>query len=250
VVAASGSEAGEVSRELALLDSVLQNVPESAPVEPQPAPPSAARPAWEVCLQIAPTCQLKGPRAFVILRRLSSLAPLLECRPPEAELRAGSYADGFSLFFGAGADPQALSQAAGWLSEVAGVDVIALQSPESQVEQQPVVEDLKPSAVVAGVPPVQPSPAGPIPPPAMPAPSPAKVEALAGEPAAPASLVRLKVSLLDQLLEAVADMVVNHSLLMQISRKHDLPDLKEGLETHAVAIKRLEQGSQQKGARD
>ena len=36
-------------------------------------------------------------------------------------------------------------------------------------------------------------------------------------------------------------MVVNHSLLMQIARKHDLPDLKDGLEAHAAAIKRLEQ---------
>ncbi len=125
-------------------------------------------------------------------------------------------------------------------------NVIALQVPEGQAELPPAADipRAEPAAGVPGLPAAQLPPAS-LAPPAVPAVAPAvppaKAEALPGESATPASLVRLKVSLLDQLLEAAADMVVNHSLLMQIARKHDLPDLKEGLETHAMAIKRLEQ---------
>jgi two-component system chemotaxis sensor kinase CheA len=53
--------------------------------------------------------------------------------------------------------------------------------------------------------------------------------------------VRIKVALLDQLLEAMADLVINRSHLAQVARKHALPDLKEAVEAHAGAMNRLQE---------
>lgn len=240
-ITAAGSESGESSRELALLDDVLSASPKTTESQSLPEParlPTAGHSAWEVHVQIAPDCQLKGPRAFVVLRRLSGLSPLLECQPTEPELRAGNYAEGFSLFFGTEANPQALSQAAERVAEVVSVSVEPIAAPETGVTETQITladqpEANAPSPATAAVvrPPQSPD-SGLIGTQASPPPSEAEVAT---------AIIRLKVSLLDQLLEAAADMVVNHSLLMQIARKHDLPDLKDGLEVHATAIKRLEQ---------
>lgn len=220
-IATAGSETGDSARELALLDEVLQTSTEVIDHQPRPEPvpsPVKGKPVWEVQLRIAPDCQLKGPRAFVVLRQLSGLSPLLECQPPETDLLAGNYAEGFSLFFGEEADPQALIRAAERVAEVVSTKVESIAVPEAETTK------IQPETV------------------ALPStPPPLKPGSLSGEIEAASTIVRLKVSLLDQLLEAAADMVVNHSLLMQIARKHDLPDLKDGLEAHASAIKRLEQ---------
>jgi two-component system chemotaxis sensor kinase CheA len=59
------------------------------------------------------------------------------------------------------------------------------------------------------------------------------------EPAAP--IVRIKVALLDQLLEAVADLVIHRSHLAQIARRHTLPGLKEAVEAHGDLMDRLQE---------
>ena len=338
--------------------------PEQPLVEPRPAGELGT--AIELRLASAPDCQLKGARAFVVLRRLRAQAGLLISDPPEAQLLAGEYADGFRLIFAAPADPQALIRAALQVAEVlsasaapvAGGLALAAGAPDapgpgaaapgsapaqsipsgarssaaergaarlmdslSAVETGglPELSDSLDAAILsiaaralrqseapggaaapaaldapaappsplagaaaAGPTAAEPAVAQPTAPGAQPAPGgwppqpaaapavspPPAAQALPGQsappnleaggaaheaPAVPSpaarpaagdnepAIVRLKVSLLDQLLEAAAELVVNHSLLMQISRKHDLPDLKEGLEAHAAAVKRLEQ---------
>ncbi len=230
-IATAGRETGDSAQELARLDEVLQASAKTSEAQPPPEfgpSPVTIQPAWEAQIQIAADCQLKGPRAFVVLRRVSSLAPLLGCQPPEPELLAGNYAESFCLFFGAKANPQALSQAVERVAEVISANLKPVESPqltETNLQPEPVAQPKVDS----------PSPA------TAPTQPPHKTSLPPGELEAASTFVRLKVSLLDQLLEAAADLVVNHSLLMQVARKHDLPDLKDGLEAHATAVKRLEQ---------
>ena len=151
LIASSGSEDGESAHELALLDEVLQAPSETARTQSHPeagSPSTSGHPAWKVQLQIAPDCQLKGPRAFVVLRRLSTLSPISDYKPPESELLAGNYEDGFSLFFGADASPQALCRAAELVAEVVAAKVKSIAVLEAA---SPVVIQLPIPVVAAPV---------------------------------------------------------------------------------------------------
>ncbi|MBN1484497.1 MAG: chemotaxis protein CheA [Chloroflexia bacterium] len=200
--------AGEGERsEIAGLQRDLQ-LCEGTPAEvPQAAAPAQPQQGWAVEVTIAPDCALKGPRAFLVWRRLSVLGQILGSEPPEESLRAGQYETGFSLFMPVEADPQALRTAAEGVAEVTAVSIRRLDGPSAQ--------------------------SGPVPETAPP-PSPAV-------PAAATPLVRIKVDLLDRLLESVAGLLVSRSHVRQLARKYDLPDLDEVIEAQSQSVDQLQE---------
>jgi two-component system chemotaxis sensor kinase CheA len=201
---------------------------------------------WELQVEVAPDCVLKSARAFLVLKRLAAVAPVVGSEPLEAALRAGQYEEQFRVFFAPGADPQALQAAANSVAEVVaataqpvGCDNLT-PNPSPKRRGEPV----SPTSLSEGdqgdrsEPPPAEEPAPPFPlreggqgdrsePP------------LAGTPVTP--VVRIKVALLDQLLEAVADLVVNRSHLAQVARRHALLDLKEAVEANDSAMNRLQE---------
>ncbi|MBN1180271.1 MAG: chemotaxis protein CheA [Anaerolineae bacterium] len=164
---------------------------------------------WKVEVTIAPDCALPGPRAFLVLKRLRAASPIQASDPPETALRSGGYAGQFNVFFAPDADPVALEKAALSVAEVVGVTVRHVAPPPDQAAQAPPA-----------------SPAG-------------EADSVLSAPAAP--VVRIKVALLDQLLESVADMVINHSHMAQLAHRHAAPDLKEAVEFYANALGRLQE---------
>jgi two-component system chemotaxis sensor kinase CheA len=246
IAAGEGETADIVSIQAAL--RAIQERPAELPSRGVSGPVGAgdgqvSRAGWELQVEVAPDCVLKSARAFLVLKRLAAVAPIVRCEPPEAVLRAGQYEERLRVFFAPGADPQALQAAANSVAEVVAATA------------QEVGSDFHPG--LASAPPQSPPsdggeaiPSFPItakPPSAQPPfgivgeggqgdrsePSPA------GTPVTP--VVRIKVALLDQLLQAVADLVVNRSHLSQVARRHALPDLKEAVEANDSAMNRLQE---------
>ncbi len=182
-----------------------------APPPPEAALPPPGRPqeGWEVRVTVAPDCVLKGPRAFLVLKRLAAVAPIVGADPPEEALKAGQYERQFSLFFTPQATPEPLKEAAASVSEVVEVAV------------QPIVA-APPAPVPAETPP----------------PETARTAAVAP---AVTPLVRVRVSLLDQLLEAASELVIARSHLLQSLRQQPLPDLEDAVELLSRAMGQLQE---------
>lgn len=217
-----GIAAGEGEKEeIAPLQALLQAAQETAAA---PARPSAAvgepvsGAGWEARVEIAPDCILKAARAFLVLKRMAEAAPILRSDPPENELRAGRYEGMFRLWFSSEADPEALRRTAVSVAEVVAVSVDR-GSTEKEPHPAAMAKEQMPAA-----------PRGELP---------GEAAAALATPVTP--VVRIKVTLLDQLLEAVADLVINRSHLAQIARKHLLPDLTEAVEIHASVMDRLQE---------
>lgn len=213
----------------AALRARLRSVLESPAAEVPAAPSAIPEVGWEVLVEVAPDCVLRGPRAFLVWKRASTVAPPVGSDPPPSALRAGQYEDRFSLFFAPAADPVALEKAVYSVSEVVAVTV-----RQVGVEVFPTPA---PPAAVPSVPPAGEATPVTAPPPVAEAPPPV---AEAG-PAVAAPLVRIKVALLDQLLETVADLVINRSRMVQIARRFSSPDLDEAVEAYATALERLQE---------
>jgi two-component system chemotaxis sensor kinase CheA len=224
-IAAGEGEKADITPVQALLRAAQEApCPERRPARPgrRAGEPAEGREGpveagWEVQVEVARDCILKGARAFLVLKRLSAAAPIVGSEPPETDLRAGQYEEQFRVFFAPGADPEALQAAANSVAEV----IAATVRPVGRGEAPPAG---RPEPPAAPLPAVEPS----------------------GEEATPATgpvapVVRIKVALLDQLLEAMADLVINRSRLAQVARKHALPDLKEAVEAHASAMNRLQE---------
>lgn len=208
-----GIAAGEGENvDVAPLQESLRSVhkaPEEGPSAPVRAAPEQG---WEVRVSVAPDCALRGPRAYLVLKHLSEVASVLSSDPPEAALRAGDYEGSFRVFVSLDADPRILQERAAAVAEVSSVAV------------GPIGEEVSP-----GVPPAPGEGATTVP---------ARGGAVA---VSAAPIVRIKVALLDHLLEAVAELVINRSHLAQVARRHGLPDLEEVLETHANALGLLQE---------
>jgi two-component system chemotaxis sensor kinase CheA len=210
-------------------EPLMQSAERSVEPGKKPAPGAG----WEVQIEVARDCALKSARAFLVLKRLAAVAPIVGSEPPEAVLRAGQYEEQFRVFFAADADPGALQNAANSVAEV----VVATARPAGQPGSVSAAgEDdnlpLSPPPIRKGEP-VSPFPDREGGQEVRSEPSPA------GVPVTP--VVRIKVALLDQLLEAVADLVINRSHLAQVAHKHALPDLKEAVEAHDSAMNRLQE---------
>jgi two-component system chemotaxis sensor kinase CheA len=174
-----------------------------------------------VQVEVAHDCILKGARAFLVLKRLAAVAPVVGSEPPETDLRTGQYEEQFRVFFAPGTDPEALQAAANSVAEVIAATARPVGRGEAVPPTPPAVRQEPPAAPLPAV-----------------EPSDEEATPVAG-PVAP--VVRIKVALLDQLLEAMADLVINRSHLAQVARKHALPDLKEAVEAHASAMSRLQE---------
>ncbi len=251
----------------------------SGPVEAGEGQTAGA--GWELQVEVAPDCILKSARAFLVLKRLAAAAAIVRSEPPEAALRAGQYEERFSVFFAPGVDPQALQAAASSVAEVVAATaqlVGAIKKLEIEADVPPPPQPSPSEGEVASEPsPLRgdgkaaharaQSPFGkgvhsdihsdsdsrgrvrgesrssaahfpeePI------SPFPDREGGQgdrSGTPITP--VVRIKVALLDQLLEAVADLVVNRSHLAQVAHRHALPDLKEVVEAHDSAMNRLQE---------
>jgi two-component system chemotaxis sensor kinase CheA len=220
-----GIAAGEGERrDVAEMQKLLQAAREAPAVPPAPVPAAVPQTGVEVSVEIAPDCVLKGPRAFLVLKRLAAVAPVLGSDPPEAALRAGQYEQRFRVFLSPAGDAGALQKAARAVAEVVTAEV-----------RQPHPSPPTPSPLPQGERGEGPAPAE----------TPATTElapaaaAPTGEAAAP--VVRIKVALLDRLLETVADLVINRSHMAQIAHRAALPDLEETVETYSTALNRLQE---------
>jgi two-component system chemotaxis sensor kinase CheA len=208
----------------------------AAPSPPAPATGEVVmteRAGWQLRVAIAEDCALKGARAFVVLRKVRAVAAPAGSEPSEAALRAGEYTGGFVLFFPPEADPDALCRAAMSVAEVAAA------------EAMPVAESATaaPAAVGAGFgeatrPKGVEKPAQQAEVPAASAPPDGSESGVRLEQ--PAAAVRLKVTLLDQLLEALADLVMHRSHVAQLARRHGLADLDEAVESYTGIVDRLQ----------
>jgi two-component system chemotaxis sensor kinase CheA len=270
-IAAGEGETTDISSVQAALRAI-QERPAELPSRGVPAPGEgqAAGAGWVLQVEVAPDCILKSARAFLILKRLAAVAAIVRSEPPEAALRAGQYEERFRVFFAPGADPQALQAAATSVAEVVAATAqevgevenleVEAKVPPSRQERRgtmppqppPGVQSLSPSkGERAGLPsPLrgesrmrsEPSGGEARPPEEPISPFPEREGGQgdrSGTPVTP--VVRIKVTLLDQLLEAVADLVVNRSHLAQVARRHALPDLKEAVEAHDSAMNRLQE---------
>jgi two-component system chemotaxis sensor kinase CheA len=214
IAAGEGEEQRDIAEMQALLRSAEKIAPPVQPVSAEGAP----QVGLEVRVEVAPDCVLKGPRAFLVLKRLEEIASVEGSDPPRAALRTGEYAEQFRVFLAADADLDAVQKAVNSVAEIVAVTVSALAAEEAPAQPQPArAAALEPQApaVPAAEPPVFAAPTAPV--------------------------VRIKVAHLEQLLEAVGDLVINRSHLAQLARKHALPDLKEAVEAHASAMDRLQE---------
>jgi two-component system chemotaxis sensor kinase CheA len=280
-IAAGEGETTDISSVQAALRAIQERPAELPSREvPGPGEGQAARAGWALQVEVAPDCILKSARAFLILKRLAAVAAIVRSEPPEAALRAGQYEERFCVFFASGADPQALQAAATSVAEVVvatAQEVGEIEHLEVEAKVPPPPQPSPSEGEGAGVP----SPRrgdsraaharaqppfgkgvhsdsggrvrgepwdGEAHPPAEPISSFPEREGgqgdrseppLTGTPVTP--VVRIKVTLLDQLLEAVADLVVNRSHLAQVAQRHALPDLKEAVEAHDSAMNRLQE---------
>lgn len=230
---AAGEPAGEEATEVqAALRAALE-----APAAPAPSPIASAAPerGWDLRVEIAPDCQLKGPRAFLVLKKARAIAALRGSDPPEAALRAGLYESSFHLFFPPEAPVDQVQRAL-----LATAEVVAVHVQDIGEGRPPMSAPAAPAApasrervdVSPETPPVRPLPSPP-----EKAPPLAPLEE--GAPTAP--MVRVKVSLLDRLLEAVAELVINRSRMVQVARRHALPDLTDAVEGYTTTLNRLQE---------
>src|SRR5262244_497441 len=92
---------------------------------------------FAVRVQIAPSCQQPGARAFVALKRFSKLGDILELKPAMQDLRSGSIPDGVLSFeLESPADEQAIRGALSSVAEVELSSVVPLKKP-LQGQQRP-----------------------------------------------------------------------------------------------------------------
>jgi two-component system chemotaxis sensor kinase CheA len=234
-IAAGEGAGGDTAEIEAALRAALE-----APAPAAVPPPNVTAPetGWEIQVEVAADCLLKGPRAYLLLKKARAVAPLQGSDPPEVLLRAGQYEQLVRLFFSPDADTAALERTLGATAEVVSVAIAGLGETGQGVREpaaprpaeQPPPDALRRAPPTAAPPP----PAAEVRKPAPPAETGA-----AGAPAA--LMVRIKVSLLDRLLESVADLVINRSRMAQISRRHALPDLEEAVESYTTSLDRLQE---------
>ena len=92
---------------------------------------------FAVRVQISPSCQQPGARAFVALKRFSKLGDILELKPAMQDLRSGSIPDGVLSFeLESPADEQAIRGALSSVAEVELSSVVPLKKP-LQGQQRP-----------------------------------------------------------------------------------------------------------------
>jgi two-component system chemotaxis sensor kinase CheA len=212
IAAGEGEEQRDIAEMQALLHAVEEIAPPAQPVSAEGAP----QVGLEVRIEVAPDCVLKGPRAFLVLKRLEEVASVEGSDPPRAMLRAGEYAEQFRVFLAADAAPEAVQKAANSVAEIVAVTASPLEEASAQPQPARVAAPTPQApAVPAAEPPVFATPAAPV--------------------------VRIKVAHLEQLLEAVGNLVINRSHLAQLARKYALPDLKEAVEAHIGAMDRLQE---------
>jgi len=104
-----------------------------------PASGSPASVRFAIKIQIAPSCQQPGARAFVALKRLSKLGDVLELKPSMEELRTSRIPDGtVSLELQTASDEAAVRAALGNVAEVALTSFSALQNARPEPKPSPL----------------------------------------------------------------------------------------------------------------
>lgn len=241
---AAGEGAGEDTSEIqAELRAALETPP--PPTAPTASPAAVPEAGWEVQVEVAGDCLLKGPRAYLLLKKARAIAPLQGSIPPEDALRAGQYEQFVQLFFPPEVDLAVVERTLCATAEVVSVAAKGLGETGAGVDLPPSVCSAE--AAPAKAPPATPTPKATAPPDLAPSAAPALAQKTSRPPTtvatgtASAPMVRIKVSLLDRLLESVADLVINRSRMAQISRRHALSGLEEAVESYTTSLDRLQE---------
>jgi len=205
-----------LSERLSSLNSARSqlNAPPRAPaLQPKTRPPSLpasgslASVRFAIRIQIAPSCQQPGARAFVALKRLSKLGDILELKPSMEELRTSRIPDGnVSLELETASEEAAVRAALGNVAEVALTSFSAVQN----VRPEP-----KPS----------------------PPPRPAPVNSSDN-----ARTVRIRTELLDYFLDTVGELILATSQIREIGKRFSgpaLPHLDESVDRLHGLVKDL-----------
>ncbi|MGD9573523.1 MAG: chemotaxis protein CheW [Thermoleophilia bacterium] len=160
-------------------------------------------------------CQLVAARAFMVVQELEALGDLIRSDPPTDEIEAGDAgADGVAFWVVTGAGADEVRAAALGVSEVASVEVSAVEdedAPSGEAEE-PAAAAAETAAAVA----------------APPRPAPAPSEARSAPRAA--ATVRVGTDRLDQLMNLMGEMVIQRTRLVQLAQEHDLGDLRGAVE--------------------
>src|SRR5262249_58550037 len=130
-IAAHHELEARLSRQLSLLSSPNGH-PNAEALTPSRLPRASPARRLAIRVQISPSCQQPGARAFVALKRFSKLGDILELKPAMEDLRSGRIPDGVLSFeLESPADEPGIR---GALSSVAEVELSSVALLETHVQ--------------------------------------------------------------------------------------------------------------------
>ena len=171
-------------------------------------------------ITLADTCLLKSARSYMVMNALDEIGDVVKSVPSSEDLEQEKFDKSFDVIVVTSQEEKGVQDAINSISEIAKVETNVVNLDEKK-------EEPKPAAAPA------PAPAAP-----AAAPAPAKKAAPAKKPAAPAAKqkvhhsqsVRVDIEKLDNLMNLMAELVINKVRLEQIGQTHRLADLTETLE--------------------
>lgn len=97
--------------------------------------PSGGDSVWLVAITLEEGCVLKAVRAYMVIKRLSHMGRVVETRPAAQDIEDERFELAFEVVLQTASSPEAISEAASHVSEVAHVAVEPMAQPKSAAEE-------------------------------------------------------------------------------------------------------------------
>ena len=145
----------------------------------------------------------------MIFKKLSQIGKVINSRPSIDDLEDENFERSFEVFFSTSESLNAVRKALMTIAEVQGVEVLAYEEGEEEVESQTVETGAQAFEKAETEQPVG--------------------DAAAGAAPVRTQSVRVNISRLDNLMNLIGELVINRTRLQEISTSHNIPELKEAL---------------------
>jgi len=163
--------------------------------------------SYELKVYIEKECPMKGIRAFMVLMTIEESSGITALMPSREQIEDGEFDLYFSIVINSSEDPQKIKDQIMLVSDVEKVELILAIKSEAQIEEVEQPLNVKPETQPKDVEKKK------------------KIEVIQV-----VDSIRVHTKRLDSLMNKVGELVINKIRLVQISEKHNLPELKEAID--------------------
>lgn len=162
--------------------------------------------SYELKVYIEKECPMKGIRAFMVLMSIEECSEIIALTPSREQIEDGEFDPYFSIVINSNEDPQNIKDRIGLVSDVEKVELILAIKSEAQIGEVEQTLNVKPETQPKDVEKKK------------------KIEVVQV-----VDSIRVHTKQLDNLMNKVGELLINKIRLVQISEKHNLPELKEAI---------------------